>query len=50
MSVNKVRSTLYSLAKLLGDVNAVVKNKVGQRVIRRTVGKMTGRIFSRWFK
>ena len=39
MSINKVRSALYTLAKLLGDVNAVVKGKVGQRIVRRAVGK-----------
>lgn len=50
MSINKVRSVLYTVAKLLGDVNAVAKNKVGQRVVRRMAGKVTGRIFSKWFK
>lgn len=50
MSINKVRSALYSLAKLLGDVNAVVKGKIGQRIVRRVVGKATGRVFSKWFK
>ena len=50
MSINKVRSILYALAKLLGDVNAVVKGKVKQCVARRVVGKVTGRVFSKWFK
>lgn len=36
MSINKVRSVLYTLAKLLGDTNAV--------------GKVTGRMFSKWFR
>lgn len=50
MSINKVRSVFYTLARLLGDANAVVKGKVGQRVARRIVGKVTGRMFSKWFK
>jgi hypothetical protein len=35
MSISKVRSLLYRLARLLGDVNAVEKGKVPQRVERR---------------
>ncbi len=37
------RSILYLLARLLGDVNAVNKGKVGRRIARRGVGKITGR-------
>ncbi|MCH7688419.1 MAG: hypothetical protein IH899_17345 [Planctomycetes bacterium] len=44
------RSLLYQLAKLLGDVNAVAKGKVGRRVGRRIAGKITGRLFRKWFK
>lgn len=50
MSINKFRSFLYQLAKLLGDVNAVQKGKVGRRIGRRIAGKATGRIFRRIFK
>lgn len=45
-----MRSFLYALAKLLGDLNAVQKGKVGQRVGRRVAGKATGRMFGKWFK
>ncbi len=38
-----LRSLLYTLAKLMGDVNAVKKGKVGKRVQRRVAGKATGR-------
>jgi hypothetical protein len=38
-----MRAILYLLAKLLGDVNAVKKGKVGRRLGRRAVGKLTGR-------
>ncbi len=45
-----MRSFLYALAKLLGDLNAVQKGKVGQRVGRRVAGKATGRMFGKFFK
>ena len=48
--VNKFRGLLYTLAKLLGDVNAVAKGKVGRRVGRRIAGKLTGRALWRLFK
>jgi hypothetical protein len=38
MSINKVRSLLYRLGRLLGDVSAVEKGKVPQRVERRIAG------------
>ncbi len=44
------RGFLYGLGKLLGDVNAVKKGKVGKRVARRVVGKATGRAMGRWFR
>jgi hypothetical protein len=37
------RSLLYTLARILGDVNAVKKGKVGRRIARRATGKLTGR-------
>ncbi len=37
------RSFLYTLARLLGDVNAVKKGKVGTRVKRRVAGKAAGK-------
>jgi hypothetical protein len=37
------RGLLYTLARLMGDVNAVKKGTVGKRIARRTVGKATGR-------
>ena len=36
------RSFLYTLAKLLGDVNAVKKGTVGKRIGRRVAGKARG--------
>lgn len=44
------RSTLYRLAKLMGDVNAVKRGRVGRRIARRGAGKVTGRALGRLFK
>jgi len=49
-SISQTRSTLYGLAKFLGDVDAVSKGTVGKRVARRGTGKATGRIFGKLFK
>jgi len=38
-----LRSSLYTLARLMGDANAVKRGKVGKRVARRAAGKATGR-------
>lgn len=50
MSINKTRGFLYWLAKMLGDVNAVKKGKVGKRIGRRVAGKVTGRGLGKLFK
>ena len=50
MSINKVRSLLYRLGRLLGDVSAVEKGKVPQRVERRIAGKFTARILGKLFR
>lgn len=44
------RSFLYALAKLMGDLNAIQKGKVGQRIARRAAGKVTGRAMGRLFR
>ena len=44
------RGWLYKLARLLGDVNAVKKGKVGKRIARRAAGKVTGRGLRKLFK
>ena len=45
-----LRSALYTIARLMGDVNAVKKGKVGKRVARRGAGKITGRSLGKLFK
>ena len=44
------RGLLYTLAKLMGDYNAVKKGKVGKRVQRRVAGKATGRAMRKLIK
>jgi hypothetical protein len=50
MSISSTRSMLYKAARILGDVNAVQKGKIGKRVARRYAGKMTGRMLGRMFR
>lgn len=50
MSINKFRSFLYMLSKILGDVNAVKRGKVGKRVARRVTGKISGRLLGKLHK
>jgi hypothetical protein len=45
--MSSTRSLLYALARVLGDVNAAQKGKVGRRITRRLVGKATGRAMGR---
>ncbi|MCG5531557.1 hypothetical protein LRD18_11950 [Halorhodospira halochloris] len=41
--MNKTRSKLYKAARILGDVQAVKRGRVGQRIARRSVGRAVGR-------
>ena len=41
--VSSLRSLLYTLARLLGDYQAVKKGTVGRRIGRRAAGKVAGR-------
>lgn len=45
-----LRSLLYKTARLMGDVNAVKKGKIGKRVARRAAGRITGRGLGKLFK
>jgi hypothetical protein len=51
-TISAVRSFLYWLAKLLGDISAVRKgpNAMVKRLARRQVGRMTSRVRWRWFR
>ncbi|WP_193550808.1 hypothetical protein [Salicibibacter kimchii] len=48
--MNSFRSFLYKFARILGDVNAVKKGKVGKRVGRRVAGRATGKTMRKLFK
>jgi len=43
------RDALYKTGRLMGDVNAVAKGKVGRRIGRRLAGKMTGGLLRKLF-
>ena len=45
-----MRSMLYKIARIMGDVNAVKRGRVGQRVARRYAGRATGRGLGRFFR
>ena len=45
-----LRSSLYKVARIMGDINAVKKGKVGKRVTRRVAGKTTGKALGKLFK
>lgn len=46
----KARGFLYKLARIMGDVNAVKRGRVGRRVARRAAGRTTGKALRRLFK
>ncbi|GEK57112.1 hypothetical protein MHA01_00170 [Marinococcus halophilus] len=50
MNINKFRSFLYVLAKILGDISAVKNGTVKKRIGRRVVGKATGKGIGKLFK
>lgn len=45
-----MRNLLYLLARLLGDVNAIKKGRVGKRLLRRGAGRLTGQGLGRLFR
>lgn len=50
VSISRSRGFLYQLARILGDVSAVQKGRVGRRVGRRLAGKATGRGLGKLFR
>lgn len=48
--MSSFRNLMYQLARLLGDVNAVKKGKVGKRVGRRVAGRATGKGLGKAFR
>ena len=43
ITIGKIRSFMYITAKILGDINAVKRNKIGTRVTNRVTGKVSSR-------
>jgi hypothetical protein len=50
VGIRSTRGFLYWLARLLGDVEAVKKGRVGRRIGRRLTGRVTGRWLGRLFR
>ena len=48
--ISGMRSTLYKLARLLGDYNALRRGRIVQRVERRAAGRLTARLLSKLFR
>ncbi len=48
--MNKLRDLLYKTARIIGDVQAVKRNRVPKRVVRRVAGKATGKLLRKLFK
>lgn len=48
--INKVRRGLYKTSRILGDVNAVKKGKIGERIVRRAAGRQAGKALGKLFK
>lgn len=47
LTIGKIRRAAYKTARVLGDVQAVKKNKVAKRVKNRVVGKLLGKAVSK---
>jgi hypothetical protein len=40
-----MRSFLYLVAKLMGDINAVKRGRIGERIFNRSLGRLLTRLF-----
>jgi len=47
LTIGKTRSGLYKSARVLGDVNAVVRGTVTQRIVSRGLGFLTGTLLGK---
>lgn len=48
--MNGFRNLLYKLARLMGDVNAAKKGRMGQRIGRRAAGRASGKGLGKLFR
>jgi hypothetical protein len=45
-----MRSFLYFFARLLGDISAIRRGRIGARIRNRIVGRITGKLLGRLFR
>lgn len=50
MAARSTRGLLYAIARLLGDVQALRRGRIGRRIGRRVAGRATGRGLGRLFR
>lgn len=46
LTVGKIRGGLYKTGKYLGDINAVMRGTILQRIVRRIMGSWASRLMS----
>lgn len=44
ITIGKTRSALYGAGRVLGDVNAVTRGTLGQRLVSRVIGGLFSRV------
>ena len=50
MTISRLRTVLYRIAKYLGDLNAILRRRVGKRILRRLSGRVAARLLGRLFR
>ena len=43
----KLRSNLYSIARLIGDITSIFNGRILQRIFNKGLGRALGRLFIR---
>jgi hypothetical protein len=49
-TIGKARSVLYTIARYLGDLSAVLRGRILQRIERRLAGRLAGRLIGKLFR
>lgn len=42
LTIGKARSAMYTGGRVLGDINAVARGTIGQRLLSRVLGRISG--------
>lgn len=45
-----MRTILYLIARIMGDISAIWRGRVGKRIGRRVAGRITGRTLGKLFR